>query len=166
MATYNIDDSNSGSGASFSNTQNVVANNDTITWTVGGFVDGEDLSKSDTVPQAIVDKINFVLPAVKDAFQLALKNDVNIAFGTDSGVSRHGVNAREFELMVDYGMDNETALKTATINAAKLLGLDSQIGTITVGKTADIIAIKGNPLKDIAVMHDVVMVVKGGKQYK
>lgn len=126
----------------------------------------EDLSKSDTVPQAIVDKINMVLPAVKDAFALALKNDVNIAFGTDTGVSVHGTNAREFELMVEYGMDNATALKSATVSAATLLGKQNTIGTLEVGKQADIIAIKGNPLKDIKTMHNVVMVIKKGKLVK
>ena len=126
----------------------------------------EDLSKSDTVPKPIVDKINMVLPAVKNAFQLAVKNNVNIAFGTDTGVSVHGTNAREFELMVDYGMDNEIALKTATINAATLLGKIDTLGTLEPGKQADIIAIKGNPLKDIKTMHNVVMVIKKGKQYK
>ena len=71
---------------------------------------------------------------------------VKIAFGTDAGVSKHGRNADEFELMVKFGMPPVEALKAATVNAADLLGLSNEVGTIEAGKSADIIAVTGDPL--------------------
>jgi imidazolonepropionase-like amidohydrolase len=126
----------------------------------------EEMSVNPNIPAAIVEKINMVLPAVEKSFKRALKAKVNIAFGTDSGVSKHGLNAREFELMVQYGMGNEAALQSATVNAAKLLGKLSTIGTIEKGKQADIIAIEGNPLKDIKTMHNIGFVMKSGEVFK
>jgi imidazolonepropionase-like amidohydrolase len=123
----------------------------------------EEMSVNKNIPPNIVEKITLVLPAVEASFKRALKAGVKIAFGTDSGVSKHGLNGREFKLMVKYGMDNETALKTATINAADLIGLSDSIGSLEKGKTADIIAVQGDPLKDISVMMDVKFVMKGGK---
>lgn len=126
----------------------------------------EEMEVNKNIPPAIVDKITEVVPVVEASFKRALKGNVNIAFGTDSGVSKHGTNAREFELMVNYGMDNEEAIKSATINAAALLDMSSQIGTIETGKSADIIAVDGDPLTNIKLLQDVQFVMKEGKVYK
>jgi len=88
---------------------------------------------------------------------------VKIAFGTDAGVSKHGRNADEFELMVKYGMTPVEAIKAATVNAADLLGLSSEIGTIEAGKSADIIAVAGDPLTDVRVLKSVGFVMARGE---
>jgi len=88
---------------------------------------------------------------------------VKIAFGTDAGVSKHGRNADEFELMVKYGMTPVEAIKAATVNAADLLGLASEIGTIEAGKSADIIAVAGDPLSDVRVLKSVEFVMARGE---
>ena len=91
---------------------------------------------------------------------------MKIAFGTDAGVSKHGRNADEFELMVKYGMTPATAIQAATVNAADLLGLADQTGSLEPGKSADIIAVQGDPLKDVTVLKKVAFVMKEGKVYK
>ena len=87
---------------------------------------------------------------------------VKIAFGTDAGVSKHGRNADEFELMAKYGMSPVEAIKAATVNAADLIGLASEIGTIETGKSADIIAVTGDPLTDVRVLKTVEFVMARG----
>jgi imidazolonepropionase-like amidohydrolase len=94
---------------------------------------------------------------------MAVPRGVRIAFGTDAGVSKHGRNADEFELMVKHGMTPEAALEAATVNAADLLGLADEIGTIEPGKAADIIAVPGDPLADVTVLKRVGFVMKGGE---
>ena len=91
---------------------------------------------------------------------------VKIAFGTDAGVSKHGRNADEFELMVKYGMPPVEALKAATVNAADLLGVSSEAGTIEAGKSADIIAVTGDPLADVTVLKKVDFVMARGEVMK
>ena len=91
---------------------------------------------------------------------------VKIAFGTDAGVSKHGRNADEFELMVKYGMSPVEAIKAATVNAADLLGLASEIGTIEPGKSADIIAVTGDPVADVRVLKSVGFVMVRGEVIK
>ncbi len=91
---------------------------------------------------------------------------VRIAFGTDAGVSKHGRNADEFELMVKYGMPPVAAIKAATVNAADLLGLTSEIGTIEAGKSADVIAINGDPLQDVRLLKQVGFVMVRGEVVK
>ncbi|MFC7536663.1 amidohydrolase family protein [Sphingomonas sp. GCM10030256] len=88
---------------------------------------------------------------------------VKIAFGTDAGVSKHGRNADEFELLVKYGMPPVEALKAATVNAADLLGLASEIGTVEAGKSADIIAVAGDPLTDVRTLKTVDFVMARGE---
>jgi imidazolonepropionase-like amidohydrolase len=87
-----------------------------------------------------------------------------IAFGTDAGVQPHGTNADEFIFMVKYGMSPMKAIKSATINTAKLLKINKDLGSIEVGKTADLIAIKGNPVSNIKNIRNVKFVMKDGKQ--
>ena len=91
---------------------------------------------------------------------------MKIAFGTDAGVSKHGRNADEFELMVKFGMPPAEALKAATVNAADLLGLGQEIGTIEPGKSADIIAVDGDPLVDVGVLKNVGFVMARGDVVK
>ena len=91
---------------------------------------------------------------------------VKIAFGTDAGVSKHGRNAEEFELMVKYGMTPIEAIKAATVNAADLLGLASEIGTIEPGKSADLIAVAGDPIADVRVLKSVAFVMARGDVIK
>jgi imidazolonepropionase-like amidohydrolase len=96
-------------------------------------------------------------------FALAYKAGVKIAFGTDSAVTPHGENADEFELMVLAGMTEMDALYSATVAAADLLDQSENLGTLEPGKIADLVAVSGNPLDDIAVMKEMAMVIKDGK---
>jgi imidazolonepropionase-like amidohydrolase len=95
----------------------------------------------------------------------ALSAGVKIAFGTDAAVYPHGLNAHEFAVYVQIGMTPLQAIQTATVNAADLLGW-SKIGSIENGNFADIIAVNGDPLKDVTLLQDPVMVMKGGTVYK
>ncbi|HSY52105.1 MAG TPA: amidohydrolase family protein [Thermoanaerobaculia bacterium] len=115
----------------------------------------------DKFPPAIAMKAKAAVAARSDMFRNALKLGVKIAFGTDSAVSPHGLNAREFALMTGLGMSPAAALHSATTVAAGLLGVDDR-GTLTAGKLADIIAVPGNPLDDIKVMERVSFVMKDG----
>ena len=100
------------------------------------------------------------------SFEKAHKAGVNIAYGTDSGISRHGTNAEEAVLMVEHGMSESDVLVAATINAADLLDMSDSIGTIEAGKSADIIAVDASPLENIDELLDVDFVMKSGKVYK
>ncbi len=105
--------------------------------------------------------------AMRKAIKIAIANKVPIALGTDAGVIPHGTNAREFVLMVEWGgMNNMEAIKAGTMNAATLLGWEKNIGSVAVGKWADIIAVSGDPLKDIHATEKVVFVMKNGVIYK
>ncbi len=100
------------------------------------------------------------------SFARALREGVNIAFGTDSGVSPHGRNAEEFALMVRNGMTPMAAIRSATVSAATLLGRQDSVGTIEVGKDADIIAVAGDPLQDIRLLESVRFVMRHGRVYR
>ena len=121
---------------------------------------------SDFLSQAVKDKAITTGAAMQGNFEKAWKAGVKIAYGTDSGVSKHGTNAREAVLMAEAGMPAMEIIKSATINAADLLDMSSSIGTIEAGKFADIIAVDGSPLDDIEELLDVDFVMKGGKVYK
>ena len=108
------------------------------------------------------DKARQVGPLMMDMLRTAKKGGVKIAFGTDSGVSKHGDNARELELMTQAGFTPLEALHSATIIAAEHLGLSSEIGTIETGKTADIIAVDGDPTTNISTMRNVKFVMARG----
>jgi imidazolonepropionase-like amidohydrolase len=96
----------------------------------------------------------------------AVREGVHIAFGTDSGVSRHGDNGQEFALMVAAGMTPEAAIRSATVSAADLLGRSATVGTIAAGKDADIIAVEGDPLTNVRLLENVAFVMKHGRVYK
>lgn len=117
-------------------------------------------------PDIVRPKAAAIGPLIKATFGKAYKAGVNIAFGTDSGVSAHGDNAQEFGLMVEAGMPPAKAIQAATINAATMLGIENELGTLEAGKFADIVAVKGNPLNDITILENVQFVMKGGKIYK
>lgn len=126
----------------------------------------EEMEVNDQIPPPVLDKINQVVPEMKQAFQRALAGGVNIAFGTDSGVSPHGTNAREFEIMVEYGMEPVMAIRSATVMTSRLIDREHDLGTIEAGKIADIVAVSGDPTTDISAMHDVVFVMKDGTVYR
>lgn len=96
----------------------------------------------------------------------AHEGGVKIAFGTDTGVSAHGDNAGEFALLVRAGLTPLEAIQTATVNAADHFSLSSEIGSLAPGKSADLIAVKGDPLKDVTELQRVTSVIKGGVVYK
>ena len=97
---------------------------------------------------------------------MALQSGVRIAFGTDSGVSPHGENAKEFSLMIEAGMSEKDSILSATINAAELLGEENDLGSISRGKFADLIGVSKDPLTDIKVLETVDFVMKGGMVVK
>jgi imidazolonepropionase-like amidohydrolase len=99
-------------------------------------------------------------------FTKAVRAGVKMTFGTDAGVCPHGINARQFAYMVKYGMTPMQAIQAATVNAADLIGHSELFGSITAGKSADIIAVNGDPLADIHVLEHVAFVMKEGTIYK
>ena len=105
-------------------------------------------------------------PQMQEMARIAYEAGVNIAFGTDTGVSKHGDNAQEFQYMIKAGMSEMEAIESATTVAAKHIGMADKIGTLEKGKQADLIALDGNPLNDIAELYDVDVVMKGGVVYK
>ena len=108
------------------------------------------------IPEHAVKKSEKVKERHEKSFQMALNNDVNIAMGTDSGTpfNKHGENAYELELMVDLGMSEMEALKSATKEAAKLLRIEDKVGTIEQNKIADLVILEKDPLKDITVLQE------------
>jgi imidazolonepropionase-like amidohydrolase len=102
----------------------------------------------------------------RESFLRAVKGGVKIAFGTDTGIIPQGANARQFGVMVRWGMTPSQAIMAATSVAAEMLGLSKDIGSIETGKFADLIAVTGDPLTDITVIEDVEFVMKAGKIIK
>lgn len=117
-------------------------------------------------PDIVVPKALAVGPQIQGTFARAYKKGVGIAFGTDAGVFRHGVNGKEFGFMVEAGMPAIETLQAATITNAILLKMPSEIGQIAKGFYADIIAVNENPLEDISTMEQVTFVMKNGVVYK
>ena len=115
----------------------------------------------DLLPPPIAAKAKQIIPVAQESHRQAIKAGVKIAFGTDAAVYPHGVNAREFAVYVGYGMTPIEAIRTATSGAADLLGVGDR-GTIAPGQLADLVAVPGDPLKDIKVMEQVSFVMKGG----
>jgi imidazolonepropionase-like amidohydrolase len=107
------------------------------------------------------------MKAVKDrSFQMVLKAGLPIGFGTDAAVVPHGLNAREFSYRVRLGESPMAAIVSATRTAAEIMGWSDRVGTIEVGKLADLIAVAGDPLRDISELERVAWVMKGGTIYK
>lgn len=105
-------------------------------------------------------------PKMQDMLRTAWSGGVKVAFGTDTGVSKHGDNAQEFIYMTQAGMSAMDSIKAATVVASEHIGMNAQIGTLTPGKFADIIAVEGDPLANIEELLDVDFVMKGGVVYK
>lgn len=116
-------------------------------------------------PPAVLEKVKWRLEVTGKALEKAVPAGVKIAFGTDAGVSKHGRNADEFELMVEHGMTPASAIVAATTNAADLLGV-KDIGALRPGYHADLIAVTGDPLADVKVLKTVDFVMKGGAVVK
>ncbi len=115
---------------------------------------------------AVLKKIQWRLSVTGKSLKLAHARGVKIAFGTDAGVSKHGDNAKEFPMMVEFGMTPDEAIKAATVNAADLLGITAIAGSIEAGKSADIIAVASSPLQDINQLGKVGFVMTQGKVVK
>ena len=118
------------------------------------------------LPAENLEKEKMVGRLQRENFAKAFKAGVKMAFGTDAGVYPHGENARQFYFMVKYAMTPAQAIRAATSNAADLIGSATDVGTITPGKYADIIAVDADPLADVRALEDVSFVMKGGVVYK
>ena len=140
------------------------------TWYVPTIIAGRSAADSAKMfgyyPALVTPKALAIGPKIQATFAKAYKAGVNIAFGTDAGVYPHGLNAKEFEFMVEGGMPPVAAIRSALMTNAKLLGMDTQIGSIEAGKFADIIAVEGNPLQNVKTLQTVTFVMKDGKVYK
>jgi imidazolonepropionase-like amidohydrolase len=122
--------------------------------------------KADRFPPPIAVKARAAAAQMQSMFQRAVKIGVKVAFGTDSAVEPHGLDAREFALMVKNGMTPAQALISATASGADLLGLADKIGTLEPGKLADLVAVPGDPLQDIRQTEKVSFVMQGGRVIK
>ena len=111
-------------------------------------------------------KMRWIAGAAQENIKKAFAAGVKVAFGTDAAVYPHGLNAGEFHVYVKLGMAPLAAIQTATINAADLLGWSNQAGTLGPGAFADIIAVDGDPTKDVTTLEHVKFVMKGGTVYK
>ncbi|HNC25052.1 MAG TPA: amidohydrolase family protein [Opitutaceae bacterium] len=117
-------------------------------------------------PDVVVPKARLIGPTIMATFQRAYASGVKIAFGTDQAVAPHGENAKEFQYMVEAGMPPMKAIQSATIETARLLGVEKNLGTIEPGKYADLVAAPGDPLADITTLQHVSFVMKAGVVYK
>ena len=117
-------------------------------------------------PEEILRKNEDTTDAQREGFQKAVKAGVTVAFGTDSGVYPHGWNARQLPYMVRFGMTSMQAVQSATIVAAELMGWADRIGSVQTGRFADLVAVEGDALEDVARLTDVAFVMKGGEVLK
>ena len=125
----------------------------------------QNMDRSD-VPEYSKQKMRWIAGAAQQNVKKAFDAGVKVAFGTDAAVYPHGLNAGEFHVYVKLGMTPLAAVQTATINAADLLGWSKQVGTLEPGKWADMIAVDGDPTKDVTTLEHVKFVMKGGTVYK
>ena len=139
-------------------------------WYVPTIIAGKSVAdsakKPGFFPPVIAGKAAAIGPVIQGTFAKAYKAGVKIAFGTDAGVYAHGKNWMEFVYMTEAGMPALEAIKCATVNASELLGISDKAGTLEPGKWADIIAVEGDPTKDIHAMGQVRFVMKEGVIYK
>jgi imidazolonepropionase-like amidohydrolase len=132
--------------------------------TVNGYIERLKANPNAYEPK-VKEKILWRIGVTGKSLKLATSKGVKIAFGTDAGVSKHGRNADEFELMVTHGMSPLSAIQAATVNASSLLGIDQDTGTISVGKTADLVAYSQNPLNDIQILKKPTFVMARGRVF-
>jgi imidazolonepropionase-like amidohydrolase len=128
--------------------------------------DEECIQSAPNTPADFLQHDRDLADAQRRNFTKAVRAGVKMAFGTDAGVCPHGINARQFAFMVRYGMTAMQAIQSATVNAADLIGHPELFGSIVSGKSADIIAVKGDPLADIHELEHVAFVMKEGRVYK
>jgi imidazolonepropionase-like amidohydrolase len=121
-----------------------------------------EIGRSHEWPEEILRKNAETTEAQREGFQKAVKAGVRIAYGTDSGIYPHGLEARQFPYMVRYGMTPMQAIQSATIVAAELMGWGDRVGSIEPGHYADLVAVDEDPLEDIGRLTDVGFVMKGG----
>jgi imidazolonepropionase-like amidohydrolase len=133
--------------------------------TVNGYIE-RLAANPNAYPPDVLAKVRWRIEVTGKSLAKAYPAGVKIAFGTDAGVSKHGKNADEFELMVKHGMPASAAIQAATINAATLLGVEKEVGSLEPGKAADIIAVSGDPIADVTVLKQVRFVMKDGKIHK
>ncbi|WP_317196131.1 metal-dependent hydrolase family protein [Hymenobacter siberiensis] len=141
------------------------------TWYVPTLIAGKSVADTARLrpgyfPPVIARKALDVGTKMQGTFTRATKAGVRVAFGTDAGVFRHGQNAKEFGYMTEAGMSPLDAIRTATLNAAELLGETTDLGTIETGKMADIVALDGDPLQDISALMRPTFVMKAGVAYR
>ncbi len=135
------------------------------TLSAGRYV-GEQAKVEGFYPEIVRPKAAAIGPQMKAMFARALKAGVKIAFGTDQGVAPHGENAKEFAYMVEAGMTPMQAIQAATVEAAKLLRREDELGSVSPGKWADLVAVPSDPLADVSVLQAVDFVMKEGVVYK
>jgi imidazolonepropionase-like amidohydrolase len=135
------------------------------TLSAGRFV-GEKANEPGFLPAIVRPKAAAIGAVGAQGFARAYKAGVKIAFGTDCGVSPHGDNAREFAYMVEAGMPAMKAIQAATLEAARLLKVDAELGSIEKGKLADLVGVRRDPLADVSVLQEVAFVMKGGALVK
>ena len=139
------------------------------TWLVPTLMAGEAVggpAAQQRLPAWVYAKGRQAWEAMQRGFPIAVRAGVRIAFGTDAGVFPHGTNAHEFELLVSIGaLTPMQAIQAGTLSAATLLGLEHDVGTVEAGKFADLVAVDGDPLQNIAVLKSPVFVMKGGEVY-
>lgn len=133
--------------------------------TVNGYLE-RLAANPNAYPPDVLAKVKWRIDVTGKSLAKAYPAGVKIAFGTDAGVSKHGRNADEFELMVKHGMPAAAAIEAATMNAATLLGVEKEVGSVETGKAADIIAVSGDPTKDVTVLKSVLFVMKDGVVHK
>jgi imidazolonepropionase-like amidohydrolase len=111
------------------------------------------------------EKARMISAQARESLQLAIRSGVRFAYGTDAGVIAHGQNAADFEVLVALGMSPLEAIRSATVHAAELLGVDDR-GQIEAGLLADLVAVPGDPLADVAELQRPTFVMKGGEVYR
>jgi len=133
--------------------------------TVNGYLE-RLAANPNAYPPDVLAKVQWRIGVTGKSLAKAYPAGVKIAFGTDAGVSKHGRNADEFELMVKHGMPASAAIQAATMNAATLLGVEKEVGSLEPGKAADLIAVAGDPIADITILKSVRFVMKDGRVFK
>jgi imidazolonepropionase-like amidohydrolase len=133
--------------------------------TVNGYLE-RLAANPNAYPPDVLAKVQWRIGVTGKGLAKAYPAGVKIAFGTDAGVSKHGRNADEFELLVKHGMPASAAIQAATMNAATLLGVETEVGSLEPGKAADLIAVAGDPTADITILKSVRFVMKDGRVFK
>jgi imidazolonepropionase-like amidohydrolase len=155
--------------ASYLDDEGIALMKERGTWLVADIWNGEWFAAQATQQgwdPGIVEKFAETTETQRVGFRKAVAAGVKIAYGTDSGIYPHGLNASQLPVMVRFGMTPMQAIRSATIDAARLIGWDDRIGSITAGKWADLVAVEGDGLADLGRFMNPVLVMKGGKIYR